>query len=356
MRQPAGDPIAESWRTFGMAYTNFTALYLSLQRLGEVVDQDSLKLTGGAAAIALVPNDRLERGMAVGYLARATLKWLNKASLPTLDELITKGKLSDGAFFTHEGAFHGKGINTGATCFEQGKPPKVVPTLHTKLKAIAPNAILKVQVHPRNYTGDSASFELSGLHRLFLVARLTVSTPPDLEAQAYAIGHMHEQPMGLDHTVDKATLASLDLSERQEADYKEFEYRCYDKVYFPGEMSMKRSNLIVVNGNRIKIPDSLFALFFRLAVELEKERGGWVDTQTLESEDVITDAQNYQRYSSLRALLQAALLGKNAEEFIQSDGSKHYRISTHPDFITYDRSKLRNHPDPKIMKIAQDLP
>ncbi|MDQ1328838.1 MAG: hypothetical protein QG641_2124 [Candidatus Poribacteria bacterium] len=50
--------------------------------------------------------------------------------------------------------------------------------------------------------------------------------------------------------------------------------------------------------------------------------------------DYITDTLKYQIYSNLRTALEGSLSDKNGQKFIQSDGSKNYRISTHPDFIT----------------------
>ena len=61
--------------------------------------------------------------------------------------------------------------------------------------------------------------------------------------------------------------AITELSKKQKTDYEKFEYLCYDKVYIPGTIPMKRSNLIVVNGNEIKIGDSLFSLSLRFVIE-----------------------------------------------------------------------------------------
>lgn len=91
-------------------------------------------------------------------------------------------------------------------------------------------------------------------------------------------------------------------------------------------------------------------------VELKKGKGGWVNIYTLESEGIITDAMKYQIYSNLRTAIKGSLLKKDGQKFIESDGSKSYRISTHPDFVTYDRKKLINHPDPDIVKLAKQLP
>jgi hypothetical protein len=173
---------------------NFSALYLSLKRLGEVVDRHSLDPSAGVAAIAFVPTDRLQRAAVAWALEEATLKWLSSACLPTLGELIVTGKLDNGTFFTHYGPFYGKGILDSAARFSEGKPPKAIPELRARLESFSPKLTLKIQVHPQNYASASSAGDLSGRNSLFIVARLTASTPPHLEAQAYAIGHIHEQP------------------------------------------------------------------------------------------------------------------------------------------------------------------
>jgi len=118
---------------------------------------------------------------------------------------------------------------------------------------------------------------------------------------------------------------------------------------------MKQSNLIVVNGNEIKMGDSFLTLFLRFVIELKKKKGGWVNIYTLESEGVITDVLKYQIYSNLRTALEDSLLDKDGQKFIQSDGSKKYRISTHLDFITYDEKKLLAHQDRHIRELAKKL-
>lgn len=147
-----------------------------------------------------------------------------------------------------------------------------------------------------------------------------------------------------------------ELSERQKEDYKRFEYQCYDKVHIPGTVPMKRSNEIVVNGNKVKLGDSIFGLFLRFVGELKRRKGGWVNIYSLEEEGIVTDPHKYQIYSNLRTVLEGSLLDKDGQKFIQNDGSKNYRTSIHPDFVTYDRGKLVNHPDPRVREIAEKLP
>ena len=150
-------------------------------------------------------------------------------------------------------------------------------------------------------------------------------------------------------------LVIRELTEKQNKDYKDFEYKCYDKVYIPGTIPMKRSNEIEVNDHKIKLGDSVFKLFLRLVLELKREKPGWVNRHSLGSDSIIADVEKFQVYSNLRTALQGSLLDKDGQKFIENNGSKQYRISLHPDFITYDREKLLKHPDSSIQKLAKKL-
>jgi len=152
-----------------------------------------------------------------------------------------------------------------------------------------------------------------------------------------------------------ADLVIRELTEKQNKDYKNFEYKCYDKVYIPGTIPMRRSNEVEVNNHRIKLGDSVFKLFLRLVLELKKKRDGWVHRHRLGSDTIIADVEKFQIYSNLRTALEGSLLDKDGQKFIENNGSKQYRISLHPDFIDYDREKLLMHPDTGIRDIAKKL-
>ena len=121
------------------------------------------------------------------------------------------------------------------------------------------------------------------------------------------------------------------LTDQQTLDYTKHKYLCYDRLIIPGTSSMKRSNDLIVNGHKIKMPDEPFKLLLEFVIELKKGEGGWVTKRV--------DAGKYQVFDRLRQPLAGSLLEKDAKKFIENDGSKRYRISTHPDFITYDRVK-----------------
>jgi len=152
-----------------------------------------------------------------------------------------------------------------------------------------------------------------------------------------------------------ADLVIRELTEKQNKDYKNFEYKCYDKVYIPGTIPMRRSNEVEVNNHKIKLGDSVFKLFLPLVLELKKKKDGWVHRHRLGSDTIIADVEKFQIYSNLRTALEGSLLDKDGQKFIENNGSKQYRISLHPDFIAYDREKLLKHPDSSIRDIAKKL-
>jgi len=137
------------------------------------------------------------------------------------------------------------------------------------------------------------------------------------------------------------------LTAQQTADYTKHGYQCYDVLHIPGTASRKKSNDINVNGHTIKMPDSAFVLFMELMVELKKGKGGWLTK--------VVDAGKYQIFDRVRSPIKGSLLGKDGLKFIEGNGSKQYRISTHPDFVTYDRSNLMKHSDATIKALAKKL-
>ncbi|MEA2077449.1 MAG: hypothetical protein U9O95_05470 [Candidatus Marinimicrobia bacterium] len=138
-----------------------------------------------------------------------------------------------------------------------------------------------------------------------------------------------------------------ELTEKQKKDYEEFEYKCCDVVYIPGTVPMKRSNDVVINDHKVNMPDEAFRLFIEFAVELKKKKGGWVTKHI--------DAGKYQMFSRLRDPIKGSLKNKKGKDFIQNDGSKRYRISTHPDFVDYNKKALLKHPDSTVKALAKQL-
>ena len=135
-----------------------------------------------------------------------------------------------------------------------------------------------------------------------------------------------------------------EITEEQWRDYQICKYLCRDRIHIPGDAPMPRNNLILINGKPVNLPDAPFALLFRLAVALWQDKNGWIE---------IPDPGTRQPFSNLRKLLGEHLDSKDGKQFIENDGTKRYRLSTHPDFITCDREKLFHHPDDRTRRIAR---
>ncbi len=165
---------------------NLSALFLSPKRLNEVIARPS--------TFGRVPSDHLQRLRFNAALEDEALAWLSDARLPSLGQLLAEHQLEGATFFTHYGTFFGRGISQSALCFSQSKPLTTVPLLYTKLDEFHSGARLEMQVHPENFTSVSAPGEMSGKKRLFIAGRLTETELPNLRAQLYVVGHLHDEP------------------------------------------------------------------------------------------------------------------------------------------------------------------
>ena len=102
------------------------------------------------------------------------------------------------------------------------------------------------------------------------------------------------------------------------------------------------------NGHTIKMSGAPFRLLIELVVEQKKGDCGWL-TRHIE-------AGKYQSFERLRKPLKGSLKEKDAKKFIENDGSKRYRISTHPEFVTYDRGSLLKHTEAEVRAVDKKLP
>jgi|WetSurMetagenome_2_1015567.scaffolds.fasta_scaffold94317_3 hypothetical protein len=148
-------------------------------------------------------------------------------------------------------------------------------------------------------------------------------------------------------------LSAHEITEEQRRHYQICKYLCRDRIHTPGDAPMPRNNLILINDKPVNLPDAPFALLFRLAVALWQDKNGWIEAPTLWGEGIIPDPEKHQPFSNLRKLLGEHLGSKDGKQFIENDGTKRYRLSTHPDFITCGREKLFQHPDDRTRRIAR---
>jgi len=161
--------------------------------------------------------------------------------------------------------------------------------------------------------------------------------------------------MVMDGSLQRGRITKI-LSVEQEGDYDQFGYKRYDLLDFPGTADRDGRNVVVVNGHEMKLGDRQFNLLLRLAAQLKEDKEGWVHTSKLRSEEILADVEPYQIFDHLRGRLEPYLTGTSRRDLIENVRTKGYRVSTHPDFITYDRDKLLKHEDHRVKRIAEELP
>jgi hypothetical protein len=89
---------------------NLSALFLSQKRLNEVLNRGMLPVAARAFPLDDPRSSGLERNAVISAYEDAALKWLTSAKLPTSGELVAEDRLNQGRFFTHIGAFNGRGV------------------------------------------------------------------------------------------------------------------------------------------------------------------------------------------------------------------------------------------------------
>jgi hypothetical protein len=148
-------------------------------------------------------------------------------------------------------------------------------------------------------------------------------------------------------------LLSISHTEEQEKDYETHKYLCHDRIHITGDVPAPRNNLVLINGKARNIPDGTFRLLLRLAIVLWENKGGWIAASALWGERLIPDPEKHQPFSRLREEIEEHLLVKDGRRLLENDGTKNYRLSTHPEFVTCDRAKLLNHSDQTTKRIAR---
>lgn len=148
------------------------------------------------------------------------------------------------------------------------------------------------------------------------------------------------------------------ITDKQNEDYKKYEYKCKDEIYIPGPPSLNRNFIVLLNGKETKIKDANFLLLLRFVVELKKGKGGKVHLTDLEKDKIIPSRIYYQYINRLNDDLKINVMfcKDDKKHLIESLGASYYRISTHPDFVTFNLDNLLDYPDDnRIRDLAKRL-
>jgi len=146
----------------------------------------------------------------------------------------------------------------------------------------------------------------------------------------------------------KRQISATPITPKEKKDYGEFKYKCSYRIFISGETPKKRSNEVSVDGRKTGIADNLFIILLQLIVGIKNDMDGWVH--------INMGVDKYQKLSNLRAALKALLSYGDELNFIENEGSKRYRISTHPNYVTYNKKKLLKYPILEVQELAKKLP
>lgn len=151
------------------------------------------------------------------------------------------------------------------------------------------------------------------------------------------------------------------ITDKQNEDYEKYGYKCFDKIYIPGERPIQENCRIILNGKDTLVDEANFKLLLRLVIQIKNGKNeGWVNMP-----DIITDespfrtVNDYHNYIyRLRKDLSHNLLNQNPSDFIVNNTIGNYKITTDPDNITYNRENLMKNflNDQYILKLAEQLP
>lgn len=144
----------------------------------------------------------------------------------------------------------------------------------------------------------------------------------------------------LKNTIDqKSGICEIELTDLQREDYKKYKYKCYYKINIIGKNEdLKKENYIEIDENGIELGKHNFIFFVKLASELKRNKEGWVDIESFVQEIDLSFTGIAQLIGRLREnLMKIKVLDNNiVKRLIENKKSGLYRISTHPDFITYN--------------------
>jgi hypothetical protein len=153
------------------------------------------------------------------------------------------------------------------------------------------------------------------------------------------------------------------LTPQQKDDYKNEKYKTRVRLHVSGNVLDDGKPLIRLNDRELSIDVASFILLLWLVQASKKEEHGWIGKSFLIARNVLPDAAD-QAIARLRTCLSGGLGHIKRTDFIEakkapsSKGPGSIRISTHPDFITYDKQMILKQFDDnkRIVKIAEMLP
>lgn len=166
---------------------NLTCWYLNLRRVAELVGIDAGEL-GTLSSISDL-HDQLRTLSTLAYFKGRIADWMRVAQPPTLDGLILKGELRQGAFFTHYAKYTFKGLPAVDRAMRKGGVPVPMAEGYAKLDVLKPGLVARFKFHHDHLTSSSSWSELSGQKDVLVVGIVSNVTDDEIQITPYVIAY-----------------------------------------------------------------------------------------------------------------------------------------------------------------------
>jgi hypothetical protein len=159
---------------------------------------------------------------------------------------------------------------------------------------------------------------------------------------------------------DLSATPRIELSEEEEAEFRQARYRSRLTIQITGQMTGRKSNIVLVDGKEAILDDADFIVFLRLALEVLQSDDGFLSelhltsVEDLDGEVELMPAGFDQAVGRLRKGFRGRLKDLKHTEFIEVQ-RRRVRLSTHRRYILWNDKTLRQHGDERVRLLADRM-
>jgi hypothetical protein len=175
-----------------------TSWYVNIHRVLEAIGVQNLP-PGLMETLKEIANHPLHKSFLISELSPVLVDWVSREKIPSLEELLLKGRLQKGAVFTFDGKLASRGLAVD-------NPGDAV--LRLSLKEFNDPRPLIIKFHADNLTTSSARSALMGQPSVFVIAYIDSLQDDEISCRPYVIGDLVQKYR---HGIDLRYRDSLEL-------------------------------------------------------------------------------------------------------------------------------------------------
>ncbi len=148
---------------------------------------------------------------------------------------------------------------------------------------------------------------------------------------------------------------SIVLSDEEERQFSDAGFRCRWPIHVTGRRGARGTNVVEIDGRKLRLRDKPFRLFVRLAVALHETADGWVSAGSMKHGGGLADEGFYTSDGGEKAWKQLRdPLRPQFNSLIERHGGR-ARLSTHRHYVTWDARCLAS-ADLDVRSLFERLP